>query len=119
MISDRDKMVLLVVELLPRDIDYWRKIDDEVRQLRDNFGRASVTVRYYQYWTGRKERAEEEEREAEEIRLREREEARDERGGRGLPMPLALTPSERIQRAGAALAVQAQALQSLAERFQV
>ena len=53
MIHERDKMVLLVVEMKENDIKFWYKIDKEVRKILNESGRAErgVCVRYYEFWT--------------------------------------------------------------------
>jgi hypothetical protein len=79
MIPDRDKVVMLVVEMKEKDIKYWYKIDAEVRKILDESRLAEpgltergVCVRYYEFWDGWKEEEREEREEAARIRVRER-----------------------------------------------
>jgi hypothetical protein len=79
MIPDRDKVVVLVVEMKEKDIKYWYKIDAEVRKILDESGlteprltERGVCVRYYEFWDGWKEEEHGEREEAARIRVRER-----------------------------------------------
>lgn len=53
MIEDRTKTALLVVELKEKDIQFWWKIDDEVRQILDEhkLTERGVWMRYYMFWS--------------------------------------------------------------------
>ena len=52
-IEDRTKTVLLVVELKEKDIQFWWKMDDEVRKILDEHAltERGVCVRYYMFWS--------------------------------------------------------------------
>lgn len=71
MIRDRDRMVVLVMEMTPSQIADWRKLDAEVRQFRDQFKLTGVTIRYYEYRPERKLEAREALQRAEQIHQRE------------------------------------------------
>ena len=56
--KDRDKYLLLAVELREENIKEWWKMDAEVRQIMrdwDLSGQHGVCVRYYKYWEGRED----------------------------------------------------------------
>ena len=57
-IEDRTKTVLLVVELKEKDIQFWWKMDDEVRKILDEheLTERGVCLRYYMFWSGNIER---------------------------------------------------------------
>ena len=109
MIPDRDKVVLLVVEMKENDIKFWYKIDNEVREILNESELADrgVCIRYYKFWT---ERVIEEQRESQEAaRIREREEAAqadhedldepdDEAEDSGLPLPPMRTDPLQLMR---------------------
>ena len=132
MISGRDKMVLLVVELLPTDIVSWHRMDEEVRGIREELKLTGVTIRYYVYWDGRKKEAKEAAKEAEEIQSREEvrveaqttqsEQAQIERGGARLPMLSAdqqQAPEQALDQQQADLVADYRRLQPSAQRLRV
>lgn len=108
MIKDRDKMVLLVVEMKEDEIEFWYQLDNEVRRIRDEYGLTGVTVRYYKHWAGREEEESNEIEEAERIGARERQSRRTrqlEQAAQAAAAPTeaaiqdAMSPLERLQRA--------------------